>query len=722
MRSFLLFLLLTVGLQAQYGRWQRIDDVDLYGYHQLFVLDDSAAYLMSRYALYRSDDGGRFWREVVSPGRSEAISFIEPDPASGPSALVMAANVRLNDKGTEGVFTSSDGGITWNYHGGAVGNGGGYVYAAGLGSFYMTCGPDYMVHVDHLGVARKYVDGIPTSEVTHIRHFATFDDDRALCYTWPGTVYVSGSGWAPWHQNWAPANTGLGNEEVLYIYSEGNDAWAALAVSGIKRAKRPSFIWQDASDGLGAPGSPSMYVRRIFRDKRGPLMALTAGGYYRSTDGDHWTPVGGMLPDYGKPGRTAIDFQGRYFVLYGQDSVLVSEDEARTWELRMTGLGMDSVRDILIQDGKLYAAGAHCLFTTATHNQLYAMHWSQSIEGLADPRIRTLAARPDSSVIAFGMDGLVYRLPRGSTTWIPLSGDLSGESVTAAASGAGGLLLAGTERGAVAVSRDGGTAWEFMQRSISSVPVRSVLAVSDSLLLAGTFGEGLQRSTDAGMSWYRVTNGLTHPNITALLQTPDGDLYAGSYGAGVFRSSDLGLTWAPTASASPGQYVTAMVTNYIGVLAVATFDGGVCRSQNDGLRWDVIYPDQNILHYVRLQHAPYQNRLFAVAADGALYGNYAGLATPVDEREIPAGFELREAYPNPFRDRIEVEIAMHGPGSLRIALTDMLGRQIVVQEEQVRETGSFHRTLTVASLPAGAYLLTAEAGGERRIRLLTHFR
>ena len=88
----------------------------------------------------------------------------------------------------------------------------------------------------------------------------------------------------------------------------------------------------------------------------------------------------------------------------------------------------------------------------------------------------------------------------------------------------------------------------------------------------------------------------------------------------------------------------------------------------------------------------------------------------------PHAFDLLAVYPHPFRDRVEVELSLHRPGTLRIALTDLLGREVAVGEEQVFDPGPCHRSLPVGSLPAGVYLLCVEAGGERRIRILTHIR
>lgn len=719
LRCSVFFLLFTVATQAQYGSWVRVDQVNPYGFRNLFVLDDSAMYITSSKALYRSADGGRFWREIVLPDSLETICSIVPDPAAAPTGMLMHVYFRHNGKGTAGVFRSFDGGNTWGYLGGPIGNWGNYATPAGDQGVFILTSPDILVHLDNFGSSRKYLDGLSTSELSYL-HIATLSNGAALLYCSPNQIYVSGSGIQPWRTNWRKVNTGMAGKVIEYIHAEGTLAWAGTSASGILRASYPDFQWVPASDGLGASGDPSRHVRRIFRDKRGPLTALTDGGLFTSADGSTWTLVQSTLPDWGNPVAAVVDFEGRYGVLGGGDSILVSEDQATTWEIRTTGLVTDSIRDVLFFGGNLFVAGKHCLFRTYVGSPVFSRYWRQSIQGLADPGMRTLAARRDSTIIAFGLDGHVHGLPRGNTSWLAFSADLSGETVMTAVSSPGGLLLAGTERGAVAVSRDGGMVWEHGQRAITVAPVRSLLAVSDSLFFAGTFGDGLQRSTDAGATWSRVSNGLTHPNITALLRTPDGDLYAGSFGAGLFRSTDHGLSWAPTTAACPGQYVTSMVSNVIGAMAVATDDRGVCISQKDGTDWSICNPQQTGLRVLRLQYDPSRNYFYALTTDGALYGTVVVLPTSIGEQQAPTAFALESAHPNPFRDEVVATFTMQGPGTIRIALVDLLGREVAARTEFIHEGGLCRSVLPTASLPAGAYMLTLEAGGKRQTRILTH--
>ncbi|MBR9976607.1 MAG: T9SS type A sorting domain-containing protein [Bacteroidetes bacterium] len=713
----------TFVVQAQYNEWRRIDEVNHLGFRQLFTLDDSVTYVASYYGMYRSDDGGRFWREIHSRNLPGDIYSLVGDPRISPQTLVLNTYFRNEGKGTSGVFLSHDAGVTWMYKGGAVGNWGGYVTPAGEDTYYLLCDPLKIVYLDHTGVAHHYINGLHFPEIARIRGIAAFDDNSALIYLRPGTVYVSGKGETPWTRQWSQANDGIEQNEILHIHSEGDDAWAATSTAGIKHATRPDFQWSDASGGLGLAGDPSMRVRSIFRDKRGPLVAITSAGFYSSTDGRNWQYVSNTLQDWEKPAATTIDFDGRYYVLYGSDSLLVSGDNAQTWSLRMKGLVMGKVHELALQGKRLIVAGEDCLFAGDAQTHFHKVPaWKQQIDGLNSFRIRSFARLPDTSIIAIDESGTVSRLANAATIWTTLSHALAGETVLSTAVTPDGTILAGTERGTLFVSSDGGATWVETQTAFSSAPISSVLAVSGTLLLAGSFGEGLFRSTDGGVRWSRVDNGIMQPNITALTRTPDGTLFAGSYGAGVFRSNDQGATWVPTDTDSPGMYVTSLITNHIGIVAAATYDAGVCITRNGGQSWSALnagFPDLRIR---RLLLLPELNSLYAISEDGALYRNKAGLPTSTEALNAPQQFRLLAAYPNPFRESIEVKFDMYHPGTVHVTLFDLLGREMLRITENITTAGRHHKRLPSVSLTPGIYMLALECAGERKIQLVTHMR
>lgn len=92
------------------------------------------------------------------------------------------------------------------------------------------------------------------------------------------------------------------------------------------------------------------------------------------------------------------------------------------------------------------------------------------------------------------------------------------------------------------------------------------------------------------------------------------------------------------------------------------------------------------------------------------------------EDVLPRVFKLHSAWPNPFRDRIEVAFTLERPATVRIALTDLLGREVAVREEYIPDAGDCHRTLLPVSLSPGVYLLVLEAEGRRALRFMTLLR
>ena len=80
---------------------------------------------------------------------------------------------------------------------------------------------------------------------------------------------------------------------------------------------------------------------------------------------------------------------------------------------------------------------------------------------------------------------------------------------------------------------------------------------------------------------------------------------------------------------------------------------------------------------------------------------------------VGAGTEaaLEGTYPNPARGRATIAFALAEAAEVRLAVYDVLGREVAVLAEGVLEAGRHDARLDAAALPAGAYLVRLEAGG-----------
>ena len=75
--------------------------------------------------------------------------------------------------------------------------------------------------------------------------------------------------------------------------------------------------------------------------------------------------------------------------------------------------------------------------------------------------------------------------------------------------------------------------------------------------------------------------------------------------------------------------------------------------------------------------------------------------------------------PNPARSAATVTVGLPEGGAVRLAVYDLLGREVMVAADGAFEAGLHPVALQTSSLPAGAYVVVLDAAGERRTSRLT---
>ena len=96
------------------------------------------------------------------------------------------------------------------------------------------------------------------------------------------------------------------------------------------------------------------------------------------------------------------------------------------------------------------------------------------------------------------------------------------------------------------------------------------------------------------------------------------------------------------------------------------------------------------------------------------------VVTPTDEapEALPDVLALA-AYPNPARQRATLAVEVPEAGMLRVSLYDALGREVAVLADGERPAGRHEIVVQVSSLPAGLYVVRAQAGSETITRTIT---
>ena len=117
---------------------------------------------------------------------------------------------------------------------------------------------------------------------------------------------------------------------------------------------------------------------------------------------------------------------------------------------------------------------------------------------------------------------------------------------------------------------------------------------------------------------------------------------------------------------------------------------------------------------------------FGLTDDFGVPGNYLvrGILDPVNVAnepgsELPRSVTLGESYPNPFVAGSTVPFTVDQTSEVRIAVYDVLGREVALLVDGSYPVGPHSATLDARALPSGTYIYRLEANGEVQMRTMT---
>ncbi|MCI0449885.1 MAG: T9SS type A sorting domain-containing protein [Chlorobi bacterium] len=304
----------------------------------------------------------------------------------------------------------------------------------------------------------------------------------------------------------------------------------------------------------------------------------------------------------------------------------------------------------------------------------------------------------------------IYKTTNGGTNWVQVytaAGFINAIKMTSPTVGiatgdpvGGNWVILGTT--------DGGSTWS----SISTTPGtgdgrNNCLQV---MLPHVWFGSGqgtIWHSTNAGVNWTSVaTTGL-----------------AGQVLAVHFNSLTLGLGGGATMVKSTnagGNYalLPALGTGNITGIQGAANDfwycrgTGIYRSTNGGTNWTQVHTAVGTQNDLSLAFGG--NGCFVGWSVGS-GGNIAKMnGMPVgignNNNEIPSVYRLEQNYPNPFNPATIISFSLPKSGFVELRVYDILGREVAVLVNEVRQAGSHSIDFNASSLASGIYLYTIKSG------------
>ncbi|MFH1530381.1 MAG: hypothetical protein ABIK09_06555 [Pseudomonadota bacterium] len=356
--------------------------------------------------LWAAVEGAGLW--TAGPGLwrwSQALSGLPTMNTAHPYTLVEAAGGILGDLriwllATEGVFRSTNGGLTWQSISAGLPPG-------DLLAFAPPAGPNMFASVSGRQVFWASGDGAAWAKAETIRPFKA---------SWPLWSNRRVGFWS-----WISADTGVGNRVTL-----------SIDPTGLWRTEDGGLTWDPYGRGLPQGGT---YAVLGDQDAPGSLFVGTEDGPYLATDGEDFFPIGeNWVPQWGAPVEFYQDpaLPDRIFAvtegstqhgipefedeetLYPSRSLVRTEDRGDTWVTSGEGIPMDSGPLQILADPS--AEGVYFLATAKAgtlRSSDGGSSWAPWNTGLPGPRTgaygqlrgRPMALSTDGERLILGTSG-----------------------------------------------------------------------------------------------------------------------------------------------------------------------------------------------------------------------------------------------------------------------------------------------------------------------------
>jgi hypothetical protein len=705
MRLVSILLLLALAAAAGFSQarlWEELNGVAGFSTIQegaggtLFAIRGDAV-------VFSSTDRGLSWRGTTVLGGQTAGLF-----ARGPNLI--AARIDPRASNYYQFHLSRDNGVTWTRITTSNNTNRQLIGFSDLGSAYAyfrdtffgnPSGPYFLLKYDGAGAWPNSGVPLPNLVSAASNRISTHLIDHAgniLVGSSRAGLFTTHDEGATWEQSFAARGiTALSLTPGNKIYLAADPT---IADGGV-------YVSSDGARTWSYLGFSEKRVSALAADSAGNLIASTADGFYR-------LGVGSEAWEYASPFSELFDV-----MLSTRDNTILassgtwgqfrSNDGGNTWV--QSGPRKRDVFSIVVTSSGTTIAGTLGARTFVSSDE--GSNWLQAPDGAICDNVLALAER--QGTVYAGTECGVYRSSDEGLSWTRTGSDAVGGPVPSFAIRPDGDVYAATLFG-VARSGDAGLTWE--RRGLADQSVISVAVGPAGDLYAATAHAGIFRSADGGLEWTPL--GAVREDLQSVHADASGTLFAGVFG-GVVRSADGGLTWEER-SFSEG-YV-AGIASLPGQSVYAAAPEGVFATSDDGLNWSAL--DATGLFYPHVLSLSFDGRgvLFAGTYSGGVYRTARTMTGVEGTSPAPAAFRLSQNYPNPFNPETMIEYSVPGerPTLVRLAVFDLLGREVAVLSRDVQTPGLHRVSWNAGALPAGVYFLRMQAGSYTDTRKMLFLR
>ena len=672
---------------------------------------DGRIYASTAAGIFRSDDGGRSWRQLPLLPYFPLVST-----AIAPNGVIHAAAY-------DSIYTSHDHGESWiarSLGSNAYGyfrllgfDGAGYLYATNGNVIRSSDGGEAWDTV----VADLRMPGNLTGTsfaVPDLMLLATASD-----------FLLSSDGGKNWFPRRGPTTAGASDFTAAEAIPGGTILVGTPAGLFRSTDRAASWIRVDTLPvhSLRAGSDGSIY--QIFGNPVGyvTIPPRPMGVRASSDQGATWRTV--------RDGRTAqILADGSGNLIVATDAgVERSSDGGVSWSASNRGLAN-------IQAGRFVQGPGGVIATIVARRMAFSSDngasWSvPSGEDLSQSTV--LGFLPDGSLLrgtsqVYGDTGRIDRSTDQGGTWTPLIHGLVGVP-TSIVRGSDGDMFVGTMqsngftsgRGSIYHSADNGATWNAVgfELPVTEVAIRKsgeIFALSAWYTDSGPpfTGGALHRSTDGGVHWTTLNDSL---EASAIVIDRKGTIYTdfdlvdwnNVYNSGhhILRSTDNGDSWSASPLRITGHsMVDCLAIDSAGTIYAGTRYGGIFRSTDEGASWNPFNSGLTNLQINSIAVTPAGYIVVATVDNGIFRSRIAPVAHVAVEPTAAPGI-----FPNPASRTATIRFTAPADGVVRIALYNAVGEEVATVLNGRRAAGSNEARFDVSGLANGVYVCRITMGG-----------
>ncbi len=483
--------------------------------------------------VYKSTDRGDSWVKRDT-GSWCSISALAVSP--GDSNTVYAGTSPYEpEMGGDGVYRSTDGGLTWQ--------------SAGLPYCIIGC-------------------------------LAVDPSDPLVVYAASGCgdggdmVFKSTDG----GDTWEPAGAGLssgGFVTTLTVDPARPGVLYAGTFNGLFKTTTGGSIWSPVDTGIDEGDINSVSIFPLDTD----VVFLGGTGVFRSASGGEDLLLLGVIPV--GISSAVVDREDSQTIFAIGKWAYKTTDFGAHWQPINNGMGGGLV---IVQDPVdaqvLYGGSYHYYWGGVYKTTNAGATWQRT--SLRDVAINDIAIAPTNPNIVFAVGSGVYKTENAGDTWATV--DQGRAECIAVEPTNAEIVYAGSLTG-LRKSTDGGDTWFPIEDGLNLPASGYVLAIAidplqPQVLYCGTTYAGVFKSVNGGMSWMNASTGMTCLDTRAIAIDPSKTdiVYAATWwGGGVFASRNGALVWSEMDADSglPGIVDLALDPNQPNVIYAA--GGGLWR-------------------------------------------------------------------------------------------------------------------------------------------------